>query len=1082
MTTQDLRIRRVNVEFLRAGPSHNQLLSPYTHYLAVCNDAGAAIVTVPYEHRAFERVLKQLRYETGEQSDRLNLLHEVGCNVGKILESVPGFTGALVDNPGRGATLVHVRIVLSAAELALLPFEVAQVPVGSASSALSIQTRPHVSVTRHIRTVSSEGLDWPDRPRVLFVSGDPSNVPFMEHRAALISAIERFKYPQRDDAKVTDKGRREQFGDLLTILVDPTLLELQRECESADYTHIHVLTHGDNDAVSQESFGLAMRDESGAAADVVTGERFVSAVTRVGHRPSVITVAACDSGNVGSVVIPGASFVHAVHQAGIPFVVGAQFPLSKDGSIPLTERLYNGLLWGDHPLHVLQQARADLHARYMTNWHDWAAVVVYEALPPDLDDQLDRLRYSQTKRAMNAALEAIDLAVASRKATNDALVRLNEAVSYATGRMPLEGQYRVECIGLRASSQKRQAYAAFMLAGNQDGNSGPFDNLYDLLDRARLDYQRAARGLLVNDSRALQRNATLHWVLVQAVSLSAVLEHRWNQGEWDAAFLSADQYRDHPDAEQRAWAHASLAELWLLRLTKPGIPEDERAKCLENARTQAEELDRFYPGIDEFPVKSTRRQFERYIGWWADDRFESELDKRGRTRPAAWKAAGGVAEVAQRLADILRRGTPVESGPGSSGPATPPTPAATTSGAATTPTAAAPAVVAKGGNGGVTAKLSGRRQAETPRADEPRREGAFFTIEALPAGHGDCLWIEYGDRGTTHRVLIDCGTQGTAKALLARVDAVPANERFLELFVLSHIDSDHIGGALPFFKAVKRGLRFGDVWFNGWRHVSGKLGARQGEMFSTAIQDFELPWNTWRDGKTILVDAGDPPQHVLPGGMKLTLLSPRRAELDKLAPIWTRELKRYALEPGGRVDYSRFLKGTPSTKADAAALKDVDSLADVKFAGDGGAPNGTSIALLAEFGGARALLAADAHAPVLVQSIRKLLKPGETRLKVDLYKVSHHGSQNNVSSELVQLLDCPQYLISTNGDHFFHPDRQAIARILKYGGDKKTIIFNYNNRLNDVWGDAALENVRQKYNCTMSYPPADRPGTIVTLL
>ena len=118
------------------------------------------------------------------------------------------------------------------------------------------------------------------------------------------------------------------------------------------------------------------------------------------------------------------------------------------------------------------------------------------------------------------------------------------------------------------------------------------------------------------------------------------------------------------------------------------------------------------------------------------------------------------------------------------------------------------------------------------------------------------MWIEYGTSSKTHRVLIDCGTQASSSALLARIEQVPTNERFLELFVLSHIDSDHIGGALPLFSAVKRGLRFGDVWFNGWKHVSGQLGARQGEMFSTAIQDFELPWNVWRSGRTVMVDDG----------------------------------------------------------------------------------------------------------------------------------------------------------------------------------------------------------------------------------
>ena len=216
--------------------------------------------------------------------------------------------------------------------------------------------------------------------------------------------------------------------------------------------------------------------------------------------------------------------------------------------------------------------------------------------------------------------------------------------------------------------------------------------------------------------------------------------------------------------------------------------------------------------------------------------------------------------------------------------------------------------------------------------------------------------------------------------------------------------------------------------------------------------------------------------------MTLTLLSPRRAELESQAGLgWRVETLR--VEPGGRVDYSRVLRGTPSTRADAAALANIDALADTPFGGDGGAPNGTSIALLAEFNGARVLFAADAHAPVLVESIKALLRQsGADRLKIDLYKVSHHGSQNNVSSELIQLLDCPRYLVSTNGDHFYHPDRQAMARILRYGGGQKTVYFNYNNRLNDVVGIRRARRDAREYGYTTVYPHAEQPGIVVSLL
>ncbi len=1068
---EDASIRLVNVEFLRPGPPNNQLLSPLTPYLAVCGDTGAGVVHVPYEHGRFERLLKQLRYETGDPEDRLAMLHDLGTEMGKFLGGVPGLPGALTTDLNQRGTLVHLRLTLSASELALLPFELAKTPVTDSVSGenwLSLHTRPPVCVTRNIRTVSAEGVVWPERPRILFIAGDPANVPHEEHRGILVDAIERFRYPETDDEK-HEGDRCTRFGDLLTVLSYPTLDEVMEECRKNRYTHIHVLAHGDLDEAAPGSYGLVLRGPKNSS-DVVSGDRFRTAITSVCHRPAVVTLASCDSANVGTVVTPGASFAHQLHEAGIPLVVAVQFPLSIDGSVPLTKRLYNGFLWGEHPLQVLQEARAELHARYTASWHDWAGLVVYEALPRTLGEQLETLRYSQAKRAMNSALERIDNAVKTKTRDGDLFKQLGQAVDYALERLPMNGRYAVEGVGLHASSRKRIAQAAFTLAENV----APLADQYDLLDEARLAYNRAARGLLVNDSRTLQHFATLHWVLTQVVSLSMVVGIKFEAGEWEAAKLSADLYCDHPDSEQRAWAHGSLAELWLIRLGEKDLDPAEKKEISERAVRHAQELGRLYPWRDEFPVKSTRRQFERYVQWWGTQRFEDDLKSQEIQRLTPWDDDFGVIKIAKRLADLLRRKVPS----GDRGPAEQAAPAAVSGSGGSTPPAepaASPSGTGNPPSGAAPPRSLSKRKAAP--AVTRRREAPFFDIEVLPAGHGDSLWIEYGDAATTHRWLIDCGTQQTSRYLLPRVDDVPPSERFLELFVLSHIDSDHIGGALPFFRAVQRGLRFGDVWFNGWRHLSGQLGARQGEMFSTAIQDFELPWNLWRDGGAVVVDGGDLPVHVLPGGMTLTLLSPTPEKLEKLAPVWRRELKRYGLEPGARVDYGKFLRGTPS------ASTDVDALADEPFGGDNGAPNGTSIALLAEFGGASALLAADAHAPVLVESIRTLLRQrGAKRLKLDVFKVSHHASQNNVSTELVQLLDCPRYIMSTNGDHFCHPDRQAVARLIKYGksdGNPPALYFNYKSRYNEVWETPDLQT---RYGYSTFYPADDQPGITVSLL
>src|SRR5688572_14613920 len=74
----------------------------------------------------------------------------------------------------------------------------------------------------------------------------------------------------------------------------------------------------------------------------------------------------------------------------------------------------------------------------------------------------------------------------------------------------------------------------------------------------------------------------------------------------------------------------------------------------------------------------------------------------------------------------------------------------------------------------------------------------MYTIEMLPASLGDCLWIEYGDEHTPHRILIDGGTVGTIDAIRAKICSVAKREGrcHLELVVVTHIDADHIEGII----------------------------------------------------------------------------------------------------------------------------------------------------------------------------------------------------------------------------------------------------------------------------------------------
>ena len=84
--------------------------------------------------------------------------------------------------------------------------------------------------------------------------------------------------------------------------------------------------------------------------------------------------------------------------------------------------------------------------------------------------------------------------------------------------------------------------------------------------------------------------------------------------------------------------------------------------------------------------------------------------------------------------------------------------------------------------------------------------------------------------------------------------------------------------------------------------------------------------------------------------------------------------------------------------------------------------------------GRRLLLAGDAHARVMVEALRKVAeRDGTERVKVDVFKLAHHGSAGNVTRDLLDLVECDRYVVSTNGQYFNHPDVEAVELLGRPG-------------------------------------------------
>ena len=685
-------MRTLSLELLRHGTSHNQLLSPLTPYLALCENHPAVTLQLPVEHNQMLHRLSALSYRLSEES-RSFQLQDTARMLADLLGNIPGLT-ADMNRPGgalsiaqagadasadacAGPPITHLRLVLSASELALLPFELTLSPPGCPGEGqpLLLQGLSPVCITRETRRVAETAVVWPNQTRVLLVVAAPASVPAvpaLPHLLALRRTL---------DPWVGDPQRLDQH---LTVLTHASLESIAAACTAAAYTHVHILAHGCEFRDGYDTrFGLMLHragDPSGEA-DIVSGERLAAALRTpsVGAAPgaligpAVVTLASCNSGNVGSVAGVGASIAHALHQAGIPMVVASQFPLSFGGSVRMVEALYNGLLWGEDPRSLMVALRRQLFAQF-PDTHDWASLTVYSSLPADFNRQLAAVQIQRAMSSINVALDLADAVVAglpsrtmaappavavpvatsattsaakkaarsravgvatgqaaaSRKLAADptalpaleaALARVREAKKRLAALLGQHDGQRTRIEGLLASTEKREAALSHEHAQRTDPHAEPdtrarFEaEMWAALGRSRKLY-----------FRCYTQERTPYWT-TQYLSLSAVLQGagrlladadtpgRNSAALWNLAEVQALLDLGSAQPRVRTWAQGNLIELDLLAPAIAGIgarPSTWADLAVEQARL-------LVAGAAEgaFELGSTRRQVARYGDWYA---------------------------------------------------------------------------------------------------------------------------------------------------------------------------------------------------------------------------------------------------------------------------------------------------------------------------------------------------------------------------------------------------------------------------------------------------------------------------------
>jgi beta-lactamase superfamily II metal-dependent hydrolase len=302
----------------------------------------------------------------------------------------------------------------------------------------------------------------------------------------------------------------------------------------------------------------------------------------------------------------------------------------------------------------------------------------------------------------------------------------------------------------------------------------------------------------------------------------------------------------------------------------------------------------------------------------------------------------------------------------------------------------------------------------------------LFSLEVLRAKHGDSLLLHYGDPKEPKLILIDGGPTGVYKdALKPRLEQL-CKERggklTIEILMVSHLDSDHARGIVDLTNALaakppklEGEYKVKTLWHNTFADLIAG-GAEDGLKKATVASVNEgrqvrdnarlLHWPenegfgehvTVPDDKGVKVDL-DP--------LELTVVGPRKAELDELREEWAKETKE-------------LKKAKPAEAVEIAAYLD-DSVYNL-----------SSIVCVAEIDGKRMLLTGDARGDKVLPELETAgFLPAGGKMELDLLKVPHHGSSRNLEPEVFERLPAPHIVISANGKDG-NPDVETLEMISK---------------------------------------------------
>lgn len=307
---------------------------------------------------------------------------------------------------------------------------------------------------------------------------------------------------------------------------------------------------------------------------------------------------------------------------------------------------------------------------------------------------------------------------------------------------------------------------------------------------------------------------------------------------------------------------------------------------------------------------------------------------------------------------------------------------------------------------------------------------------------GDCISVVYQNEDIIYSIVIDSGYAITYHRTLKKEVKILKE---VNVFIITHTDSDHIGGMTSFIMEysappVKHFLyNFSPIDIIVSSSNTNKKSIKQGMK----LREYLLEFSNVNKEPVIIGYTS-----TIGDIINLKVISPSEKSLNYFIEKW----EIWENKALAKTDYKTSIEDFKSQD----------------FTKDTSPSNGSSIAFILEIKDFKILLLGDAHASILVEGLKYWGYSSENKIKVDYVKLSHHGSEGNISQELIDMIDCKNYIISTDGSKSGLPNKKTLAKIVLSRNDLCTnFIHNYEN---DILSNIFTESEKGKYKIINSFP------------